>query len=128
MFTITALRKHRKEQAREKLLLGYEYKNSGLVCAQKDGTPINPGSLSKTFLAIVRRTGLPHVRFHDLRHTHATQLLRQGINPKVVSERLGHASVSVTLDIYSHVLPGMQQEAAKKIDAALSRAMARLAA
>jgi integrase len=67
----------------------------------------------------VRRSKLAHVRFHDLRHTHATQLLRQGVNAKVVSERLGHAAVGFTLDVYSHVLPGMQDDAARRIDAAL---------
>ena len=67
----------------------------------------------------MRRSGLPHVRLHDLRHSHATQLLKQGIHPKVVSERLGHSKISITLDTYSHVLPGMQEDAAQKIDAAL---------
>lgn len=59
------------------------------------------------------------LRFHDLRHSHATQLLRHGVHPKVVSERLGHSTVGITLDVYSHVLPGMQEEAAKRIDKAL---------
>jgi integrase len=59
------------------------------------------------------------VRFHDLRHTHATLLLRQGVHPKIVSERLGHSTVGITLDTYSHVLPGMQEEAARKLDLAL---------
>ncbi|MHB8859795.1 MAG: tyrosine-type recombinase/integrase [Thermoleophilia bacterium] len=128
MFTIGSLKEHRKRQAEDMLLLGAQYKDFGLVCAQKDGTPINPASLSKHFLAIVRKTGIPHVRFHDLRHTHASILLSQGINPKVVSERLGHSSVSVTLETYSHVLPGMQEEVAKKIDAALGPAILDLAA
>jgi integrase len=64
-------------------------------------------------------------RLRDLRHTHATQLLKAGVNPKVVSERLGHASIGITLDTYSHVIPGMQEEAAKKIDAGLRGALAR---
>ncbi len=64
------------------------------------------------------------VRFHDLRHTHATQLLQAGVHPKVVQERLGHASIGITLDTYSHVMPGMQEEAAKKIDAGLRAALA----
>ena len=64
------------------------------------------------------------VRFHDLRHTHATQLLQAGVHPKVVSERLGHASIGITLDTYSHVMPGMQEEAAEKIDAGLRAALA----
>ena len=64
------------------------------------------------------------VRFHDLRHTHATQLLKAGVHPKVVSERLGHASIGITLDTYSHVMPDMQEEAAEKIDAGLRKALA----
>ena len=63
------------------------------------------------------------LRLHDLRHTHATQLLSQGVHPKIVSERLGHATVAITLDTYSHVLPGMQEEAAQKIDASLRLAI-----
>lgn len=127
LLTITALREHRKEQTREKLLLGPEYIDGGLVCALRDGLPINPCRLSKTFLEIVRKSGVSRVRFHDLRHTHATLLLQQGVNPKVVSERLGHASVSVTLDAYSHVLPCMQADAARKINTALALAMDRAA-
>ena len=70
----------------------------------------------------MRRIGLK-VRFHDLRHTHASQLLRAGISPKVVSERLGHSTIGITLDVYSHVLPGMQEEAAAKVKAPLRKAM-----
>ena len=66
---------------------------------------------------------LPLIRFHDLRHTHATQLLKQGVHPKIVSERLGHSSIAITLDTYSHVLPGMQEEAIADFDAALMVAM-----
>ena len=62
------------------------------------------------------RAGLPHVRFHDLRHAHATLMLQQGVHPKIVSERLGHASIGITLDTYSHVLPAMQSEAARAFD------------
>ena len=68
-----------------------------------------PDKLTSAFAALVRGTGISGLRFHDLRHTHATQLLKQGIHPKVVSERLGHATVAITLDTYSHVLPGLQK-------------------
>ncbi len=84
-----------------------------------------PDSLSTAFAGLIRRSNLPRIRFHDLRHSHATQLLRHGIHPKVVSERLGHSKVGITLDTYSHVLPGMQEEAADKLDAALRVAMER---
>lgn len=66
---------------------------------------------------------IPHVRFHDLRHTHATQLLKQGVHPKIVSERLGHSNIAITLDTYSHVLPGMQEQAIEALDASLSAAI-----
>jgi integrase len=68
---------------------------------------------------MIERANVPRIRFHDLRHTHATLLLQEGVNVKVVSERLGHANISITLDTYSHVLPSMQQHAADRIDAAL---------
>ncbi|MBP1688573.1 MAG: integrase, partial [Deltaproteobacteria bacterium] len=96
----------------------------GLVCARPDGRPKYPESVSHAFLKLIRRSELPRVRFHDLRHSHATHLLRQDVHPKVVSERLGHSTVGITLDIYSHVLPGMQEEAARRIDAALRAALA----
>jgi integrase len=70
----------------------------------------------------MRRQGLP-IRLHGLRHSHATQLLAQGVHPKITQERLGHSSISITLDLYSHVLPGMQEDAAAKVDAALQAAM-----
>ena len=72
----------------------------------------------------VKKALLPQVRMHDLRHTHATLALQADIHPKVVSERLGHASIGITLDMYSHVMPGMQEEAAEKIDAGLRAALA----
>lgn len=79
--------------------------------------------LAHAFSRTARKASLPPVRFHDLRHTHATQLLRQGVHPEVVSERLGHATAGITLDVYSHVLPNMQEEAAYRVDAALRAAL-----
>jgi len=87
-----------------------------LVVDAGDGSPVHPDTLSSGWYRFLKRSGLPHVRFHDLRHAHATLLLLAGIHPKVVSERLGHASVGITLDIYSHVLPSMQSEAAAAFD------------
>jgi integrase len=72
-----------------------------------------------------QRLGLPRVRFHDLRHAHATHLLASGVHPKVASERLGHSKVGITMDLYSHVMPGMQADAAAKVDDALRAAMDR---
>jgi len=81
------------------------------------GDPIHPGQFSYRFQSLVRRAGLPRIRLHDLRHTHATHALRAGIHPKIVSERLGHSTIAITLDTYSHVLPSMQREAAEAIAA-----------
>ena len=77
--------------------------------------------VSKEFPKLVRAEGLPHLTFHGLRHAHATLALSAGVNPKIVSERLGHSSISVTMDIYSHVLPGMQEEAALAVEQLLDR-------
>ena len=85
---------------------------SGWVFRRADGTPIHPDSLTQTFGRRVRRAGVPHIRLHDLRHTHATLLLQAGVAPKIVSERLGHATVAFTMQVYAHVIPGMQADAA----------------
>jgi integrase len=94
-----------------------EWQEHGLVIERGDGRPLNPDTLSAGWARHLRRHQLPPVRFHDLRHAHATLMLAQGVHPKVVSERLGHASVGITLDTYSHVLPTLQQEAAAAFDA-----------
>ena len=120
---VTALQAHKAEQARERLSLGPVYSNHDLVFAKADGQPWEPDSFTSAFAAFIRRSKLPRMSFHSLRHTHATLLLKQGIHPKVVSERLGHAKVGITLDIYSHVLPGMQEEAARRIDSVLRGAI-----
>lgn len=87
---------------------------SGLVFS-RDGAPLDPVSVSKTFAKLVERSGLPRIRLHDLRHTHATLALQAGVHPKIVSERLGHSTVSLTLDVYSHAIPHMQADAASKV-------------
>src|SRR5439155_22918267 len=87
-----------------------------LVVDKSDGSYLNPDTLSSGWATYIKRTGLPKVRFHDLRHGHATLMLLQGVHPKIVSERLGHASIAVTLDLYSHVLPCMQAEAVRAFD------------
>ncbi len=117
---IQALRKHRAEQARLRLKLGARYNADDLVCCRIDGRPIHPQTVTQEFIDMIREAKLPRVRFHDLRHTHATILLARGVHPKIVSERLGHSTVGITLDTYSHVLPGMQEKAAAEIDAALA--------
>jgi len=100
------------------LLLGDGYNDLGLICAKEDGNIWKPDTMTSDFGDLTDRAGLTGVRLHDMRHSHATQLLLQGVNPKIVSERLGHSTVGITLDIYSHILPGMQEQAAMKFDSA----------
>ena len=116
-------KRHKTAQGRERWDLRDAYHDQGLVCAQADGRAWEPDSFSRAFGGLARRVGLPTARFHDLGHAHATQLMRQGVPAKVVSERLGHATVGITLDTCSHVLPGMQDEAARRVDAALRAAL-----
>lgn len=123
---IKVLKEHKVMQAKEKLA-STGYKSFNLICAKPDGGPINPGSMSGRFYKTTRRAGIS-LRFHDLRHCHATYLLKAGVNPKIVSERLGHSSVRQTLDIYSHVIPGMQREAALGLEERLFGAEKKLLA
>ncbi len=98
---------------------GALWQDHGLVFPSGISTPLLGGNLNRAFKAMLRRASLPAIRFHDLRHTCATLLLRQGVNPKFVQELLGHASVAITLDTYSHMLPGMGGEAADAMGEAL---------
>jgi integrase len=92
--------------------LGTPLNESDLVFALPDGSPLDPGSVSHTFRKIIIKEGIPHIRFHDLRHTHATLMLKAGVHPKIIQERLGHGSIAITLDTYSHVVSGLQEAAA----------------
>lgn len=111
---VDALRAHRAEQHRVRLAVGAAWNAHDLVFPREDGSWWNPRSLTSAFARAIKATGLPRIRLQDLRHTHATLLLAAGVNPKVVSERLGHSSVAFTLDTYAHVMPGMQPEAATR--------------
>lgn len=113
--TITALRAHRAAQNQLKLKLGEAYQDQGLVFCREDGTPVHPDRFTQMFDKHVKASGLPRIRLHDLRHTHATLALAAGIHPKVVSERLGHSTVAFTMDVYSHAIPSMEAEAAETI-------------
>lgn len=93
--------------------------NQGLIFTTSTGRPISPRNLVRHFKAEIEKAGLPEIRFHDLRHTHASLLLQAGVHPKLVQERLGHSQISLTLDTYSHVLPGLQDEVADKLDGIL---------
>ncbi len=104
----------------QRLFAGSAYKDRDLVFASAIGTPLEPGTIARTWYRVLDVAGVGHVRWHDLRHAHATLMLASGVHPKVVSERLGHASVAITLDTYSHVLPGLQAAAAEALDAVLA--------
>jgi integrase len=110
------LERHREDQARRRAEEGQAWSEGGLIVDAGEGRPWNPDRFSAAWPEFLVRVGLPHVRFHDLRHAHATFMLMQGVHPKVVSERLGHASIGITLDTYSHVLPTMQEQAARAFD------------
>lgn len=115
---LSALREHRKRQLEQRLKRG-KWAEPDLVFTTRNGTPINPGSLTFAFHRALKRAGLPKMRFHDLRHTAATPLLTEGVHPKVVQEMLGHATIHMTMDRYSHMLPHLQVEAATKMSKVL---------
>jgi len=117
---VRALREHLTRQMEDMQRLGDLYRDQGLVFSSEVGTLINPTNLRKrSFTPLLKRAGLPSIRFHDLRHTCATLLLSRNVHPKYVQELLGHASIAITLDTYSHVIPGMGDHAAKAMEDAL---------
>jgi integrase len=120
---LAELKAHRARQAEEQLRLGLRSDGDSFVVAQVDGSPIQPRSLTHEWVRLISKTALPRIRFHDLRHTHASQMLATGVHPKVASERLGHSTIGITLDLYSHVMPGMQADAAEQVDAAIRSAV-----
>ncbi len=101
------------------MLLGKPLLPNDLVFSNPDGSPLQPDGITQAFTRIARSIGLYSVRFHDLRHTHATLMLWQSIYPKIVNERLGHSSIAITLDTYSHVMPGLQEAAAQRFEEGL---------
>ena len=121
-FVADELRAHRARQAEELQHLGVR-QSDAFVYTRENGEPIQPRTLTHNWQILVAKGELPRVRFHDLRHAHATHMLASGVHPKVASERLGHSKVGITLDLYSHVLPGMQEDAAARLDDALQKAL-----
>jgi integrase len=118
---VEALRAHLKRQLRDIEILGDRYQDQGLVFTTDTGAPINPSNLrQRSFAPLLKRAGLPHMRFHDLQHTCATLLLSRGVHPKFVQELLGHATIAITLDTYSHVMPSMGDATAKAMEDALA--------
>jgi len=120
---VEELRRHRLAQVQALLQLGIRLSDDHHVVMQADGTALQPNSIGHAFAMFLQATRRPHIRFHDLRHTHATQMLAAGIHPKIASERLGHAKVGTTLDLYSHVLPSMQADAAARVDLLIRAAL-----
>ena len=120
---VSELRAHRTSQAENLLKLGIRLDADGFVIAQADGSPYDPDSISKEWRLRIIKTALPRIRFHDLRHTHASHMLASGVHPKVASERLGHSRVGITLDLYSHVTEGLQDDAVALVDDAMAKAL-----
>lgn len=119
-----ALQTYRAKQAENLLLLGIRLNDDNFIVADHEGKPLQPRSLTDAWQDLIKSNPeLPRIRFHDLRHTHATQLLAAGVHPKIASERLGHSTIGITLDLYSHVMPGMQANAAAQIDAMITSAV-----
>jgi integrase len=119
---IDELRAYRAKRAQDFLRLGVGLSDDDLIAAHADGSVMAPIYISQRWERLMKGAKLPRIRFHDLRHTHATHMLANGVHPKIASERLGHSKVGITLDLYSHVIPGMQEDAAAMVDAALKAA------
>lgn len=114
--TVNLLKQHNELIQKEKEFAGELYTDNDLVVTTNIGTPCIPRNLNRIFYSLLSQINITRIRFHDLRHTHATILLQQGIHPKIVAERLGHSNIKITLDTYSHVLPSMQTETAKQLN------------
>jgi integrase len=112
------LQEHKDRQETQSGML---LKEDDLIFSDHEGKPLLPDTISHAWAKLVKRTGLSHIRFHDARHTHASLLLKQSVHPKIVQERLGHATISTTLDLYSHVSPGLQEAAAIGFDRLINR-------
>jgi len=126
-FAVEELRRLKREQTEELLALGVRQTGETLTCCRADGEPLQPRSVTHLFILLRGRVkNLPRVRFHDLRHSHATQLLADGVHPKVAQERLGHSTITTTMDLYSHVTDNMQADAAERLNAAFQVAKTQL--
>jgi integrase len=114
------LREYRQKQEAAKSMLGVLLRDDDLVFSRLDGMPLRPNTVTRAWKTLAARAGLKAIRLHDARHTHASIMLKQGIHPKIVQERLGHSSIQITLDTYSHVAPGLQEAAAARFDEGLA--------
>ncbi|HFK1766740.1 integrase [Bacillus wiedmannii] len=110
------LKSHQKMILAERSYYGKDYEDNDLVVCTRTGKPMIPRNLRKEFYNLTEKLGLPKIRFHDLRHTHATMLIQQNVNVKLIADRLGHSNIETTLNTYSHVLPDMQKSVSEKLD------------
>ncbi len=113
------LQEHREKTTIERLLNSSPLKDSDLVFSKNDGSPIRPDTITRAWSDLARKCGISASRLHDARHSHASIMLKMGVHPRIVQERLGHSTIAITLDIYSHISPGLQEAAAKRFDDAL---------
>ena len=120
---VEVLRTRKAAQLRERLMLGLGKDETALVFTREDQQPIAPYNITKAFNRLVKKAGIQKITFHGLRHTHISHLLADGIDIKTVSERAGHSSASITLDVYSHVLEKTQELAAQTVDVAMRAAL-----
>jgi integrase len=118
---IKTLEEHRERQEQARLKAGEKWKGKGLVFCTQFGGFTTPTYITRCFQSLLKKAGLPKIDFHDLRHSAATILLVMGVHPKIVQELLGHSTISMTLDTYSHLLPTIQKEAAEKMDQAFKQ-------
>ena len=117
---VAALRSHRSRQLQDRLAAGSEWQDLDFVFCTQAGGPLDSRNVTRDFQRALTKAGLPHMRFHDLRHSCASLLLAQGVHPRVVMETLGHSQIALTMNTYSHVIPALQREAADRMQAALS--------
>src|SRR5262249_13891223 len=127
VYAVEELSRLKRQQAEELLALGIRQTPDTLVCCRADGKPLQPRSVTHQFKTVQKAfSALPRLRYHDTRHTHATQLLKGGVHAKVAQERLGHSTIATTMDLYSHVTETMQDEAAASLDTGYQAAKTRL--
>jgi integrase len=114
------LKRHKAKKAEERFILGQSWQDTALVFGGLDGKPRDPTEFTRHFHRVLQQAGVPPIRLHDARHTFATLMLELGESPKTVQTMLGHSSVAITLDIYSHVSLKLEKRAASRLNAALS--------
>lgn len=113
---VEILKKHKIKQLEYKMKLGKEYKDNNMVCCYEDGRLFNPKRFSAKFNELLKNNNLPLIRFHDLRHSHASLLVKLGVEPKIISERLGHSNIGITMDLYSHLYEDVDREVADRFE------------